>query len=509
MLAWMAAVSRSNMRPDWSKTLSPVVLAALAATTITVTASSGAAVAGLPSTSSQGGQLTAAVAVSDAADDMSFSIKIENVGDAAVNNVRMSVRAPEGVVADLVPALIETLAPGASKLIELTPQGSPSRRPASLEIAAVGTTNGVDTSAVVAVSLVDTAPVVAVTVTGNTILSDTSPADLLVVAENKGDAVAKVTLRAFAGQNSVRLAQQDGDIAKAATGTTLTMSILANSSSSALLRVEAKPPLRRGSASAVITAEVESGSEHYEVVNTTLLTTSLAADALPAVLGVSSALFIPGFLGVWSFLYVWIRDRRRVGVPAPDALEQIWKNKWLLIAAAGFSLVIAVVVGWLGIAYLFDTYSIGEILKVSIGTAVLGLLAGWLTVQSHRRKVQLINVDAAPLDVVRASAKADASTQRKIYQGTDGRKGLFVHNDRDEVIVAPQIAMTNMGEVSKLIDGGGSALPIALNKIEATSGEDLLWFPTDEGFVATPGPLPGAKWTGQKLALLRYENPPE
>ena len=505
----VAERGRFATRRVWSKARSATVLAVLAATGIAVIGPVGPAIAESRAANSQLGQLAMDVAVSDATDGMSFSIRVSNTGVAAVTDVRVSVRAPEGVVAEPVPTLIESVDPGASMLITLTTQGSPFRRPASLEIAATGTTNGVSTSAVVAVKLVDTEPVVALTVTGNTTLSDASPADLLVVAENNGDASADVTLKAFAGQHIVRLAAQDKDVADAAAGTALKVVIPANSTASALLRVEAKPPLRRGSAAAVVTAEVESGSEHYEVVSTTLLTTSLSADALPAVLGVSTALFIPGFLGVWSFLSVLSRDRRRLGVDAPDAGEQIWKNKLWLVAAAGLSVVIAFVAAWLGTAYLFDTYSITEILQVSIAAALLGLLAGWVIVQLHRKWVPLINAESAPLDVVRAAAAADVATERDIYQGTDGRKGLFVHKDRGEVVLTPQIAMTNMKAVSDLVDQGGRELPRALQMINAASGQDRLWFPTDEGFVATPGPLAGAKYTGKKARLLRYENPPD
>ena len=506
MFAWMAAISRFVARLCWPRAPRTVVFAAVG-TAMTVICSNGLAVAASQGMSTQLGQLAMNVAVSGATDGMSFSVKISNTGGAAVTGVRVGVTAPEGVVAKPVPALIESLGPGVSKLVELTTRGSPSRRPASLEITTTGTTKGVETSAVVAVSLVNTEPAVVLTVTGNTMLSDTSPADLLVVAENKGDALAEVKLRGFAGQHSVRLARQDDDVTQALSGATLKIRIPARSISNAILRVEAKPPLRRGSAPAVVTANVESGSEHYEVVKTTVLTTTLSADALPAVLGVSSALFIPGLLGVWSFLSTWNRDRRRLGVAAPDAAEQIWKNKLWLIAAAGFSVVIAYMAAWLRIAYLFDTYSTAEILKVSIAAALLGLLAGWLAVHSHRQKVRLVNAETVPLDVVRAARKADSSIKRHIYQGTDGKKGLFVHRDRGEVVVTPQIAMTNMVELSRVVDKEGSELSQVLEKINAASGEDQLWFENDEGFVASPGPLPGAKWTGEQLALLRYRNP--
>lgn len=508
MVAWMLAVSRSVTRRGRPKTRSAVVLVALFASGLVVIGSSGPAIAASRAMSTQLGQLAVNVAVSQATDGMSFSVRISNTGGIAITGVRVSAAAPEGVIATPTPALIETLNPGASKLVELSLQGSPSRRPASLEIIAIGTTDGVDTSSVVSVSLVDTEPVVALTVTGNTMLSDESPADLMVVVQNKGDTSADVTLRAFAGHHTVRLAQQDDDVAKVAIGTILKISIPANSASSALLRVEAKPPLRRGSAPVMVTAEVKSGSEQYEVVSTTPLTTSLAADALPPVLGISSAVFIPGFLGVWSFLSFWNRDRRRLGVAAPDAGEQMWKNKFWLLAAVGCSIVIAFVAKGLGVAYLLDTYSLAEILKVSIGAALLGLLAAWVVVQLHRQKVRLINAESTPLEVIRAAAEADASTKRDVYQGTDGRKGLFAHRDRDAVVVTPQIAMTNMGDVSRVVDSGGE-LPEVLEKINAAPPEGLLWFPTDEGVVATPGPLPGAKFIGEKLALLRYENPLE
>lgn len=485
------------------------MLVALASAWIVAIGSVGPAIAAPQAMISPLGQLAMDVAISDVTDGMSFSVIVSNSGDTAVTDVRLSTTAPEGVATEPVPALIAKVDPGASKLVKVITQGSPSRRPASLEIAAIGTTNGIGTSAVVAVNLIDSQPMVTLTITGNTTLSDTSPADLLVVAENNGGTSANVTLRAFAGQNVVRLARQDEDVSNAAAGSPMKLVLPANSTENVLLQVESKPPLRRGSAPAMVSAEIEFGSEHYEVVSTVLLTTSLAADALPAVLGISSASFIPGFLGVWAFLSVWSRDRRKLGVEVVNAGEQIWTNKLWLVASAGFSVVIAYVAAWLGVAYLLDTYSIAEIFEVSIVAALLGSLIGWVVVQTHRQRVPLINAATDPLDVVRAAAKADASTERDIYQGSDSRRGLFVHMDRGEIVVTPQIAMTNMKEVSDLIDQGGRKLPNALALIDKDNGEGALWFPVQGDFVATPGPLPGATATGKKAKLLSYENPPD
>ncbi|WP_448811205.1 hypothetical protein [Agromyces bauzanensis] len=281
-----------------------------------------------------------------------------------------------------------------------------------------------------------------------------------------------------------------------------------NASTTALLRVQAKPPLRRGSAAVVVTAHVETITGGYEVITTTPLEASLSADALPPALGVSAVLVIPGIAGVWAGLAVWTRDRRRLGIRTPNAGSQLWDNKLWLLAAGAVSVAVALIATWTGIARLFDTYSILDIAWVALLTGAAGAAVGWAFVAQHRQRIPLVSARSQPLDVARAAARSKASTLRDVYRTIDGKVGLFVHEDHDTVILSPQILMAEMTEVGRAVDDD-KTLPDIIEMIEAIQGTPQLWFSPAEKFVERPGPAVGAVPTRERQKLFDYENPSE
>jgi hypothetical protein len=398
-----------------------------------------------------------------------------------------------------------------SVLATVTTRGVPETQPAQLVVRADGRSDAGSTAALTSIDLVPAATAASLTLTGNTRLTDSSPADLVAVISNAGDASADVSVRATAGQHVVLLAPEGEDVAQAAPDEPLAMTVPARQSAVVLVQVQAEEPLRRGSTALVITATVRApkGAPPVDVTASRDLDVALSADILPGLLGVGSVVVIPGLVAVWATLTVLHRDRRRLGLVTPTAGSQIWENKlWLLVAAA-VSLVAAMLYSVAGFADLLDTYTLSDIALLSVASGLIGAMGAGIAVWWHRRTKPAIVPTSDPLAVLRAAEREDDKVSRIVYRTPNGKLGLLVQTDRDSVVLAPPVEYTevdmpeSVGEES--LSGAITAIDDEIRK--KMDPEQHVRFLVDGRYIDGPqATLESAPVSNTREPILKYVN---
>jgi len=441
------------------------------------------------------GSLELTAAPTKATPDRAISVRVANTGGDTITGVAIWLDVPPGVTATAKPDRPADLVPGASTFTTVTATGVPQSRPATLVVKATGRSGSADVTAQTLIELVRTEPVPTLTLTGNNRLTDSSATDLVAVIDNATDTTATVVVRATAGQHVVRLVAQGGDVTAAKPGGSVTLTMEPRRSAVVLIEVRAQRPLRRGTTAVVVTASVTAPQDAapVDVSAVRSLDVALSADLLPGLLGVGSILVVPGLVTIWAALTVLGRDRRRIGLAAPDAASRIWENKLWMLAAAAVSLVAAALYAALGFANLLDTYTLSDVAIVTVAAGLLGAAAAGAAVWRHRRGTPAVTPGSPPLAVLDAAARAEDTMARPVYRTTDGKLGLLVQHDRDAVVLTPQIEYT---EIDGLDDQ--AQLKSAIARIPKTAdAEHRMRFRADSNGLDGPrahvGALPAAE----------------
>ncbi|MFI1700297.1 hypothetical protein ACH419_30545 [Streptomyces bobili] len=288
-------------------------------------------------------------------------------------------------------------------------------------------------------------------------MTDRSPADLTAVVTNASAAAVTVHVQADAGRNPARVAKSSSELAHAADGNTISVQVNASSSTLVYVQVKALDPVRRGKVSVAVIATVHPAlteakgkkTSSTQVVATRELTADLAgAGLLPAAVSGGATLLVPGVLAVWASLQVWVIDRRRLGVPTPNAAESLWDNKlWLLLGVLVSLASVWAYSTWFGQDDLLDTYRWLDLVRLSIGTAFSAAVLSGLTLFGYRRWRPPINKFSDPWKVLQAAAKYKDQFDREVYEASDGVFGLLVHHDRGLVVLTPPICFNRPDEL--------------------------------------------------------------
>ncbi len=459
-----------------------------------------------PPASAATGRLTVDVAPARATPGNGHvAVRVTNTGDAAVEGVAVSATAPPGVTAAVEPATATALPPGASLLASLTVTGAPPSRPASVVVTAAGRTGATGTAAMATVDLVAAEPAVSLTLTGNTRLTDNSPADVVAVLASASDVTARVSVSADAGPHRIQLTAQ-GSPERAMDDAPLHLTLQPRQSTLVRVTVIAESPLRRGSTALVVTAEIGEGAAAVDVSASQRLDVALSTDLLPGLLGVGSVIVIPGLVAIWAALSVLDRDRRRVGVEsgAPSVSTRIWEEKALWLIAVVLSLLAAWVYSAFGFADLLDTYALSDVAWLAAVMGVLGGGCAALLVWWHRRSVPAVTSTSSELDVLRAACRGGARVSRRIYT-VNGKIGLFVHMDRDAIVVTRPVEYTEMDALKDPLEKNDLARVVEL--IEATSDDQRqIRFSKDDRYVPGTRAVRNAVAVGEKQPLLEYRD---
>ncbi|MEU4744736.1 hypothetical protein AB0G02_30330 [Actinosynnema sp. NPDC023658] len=189
-----------------------------------------------------------------AAGGVPISVKIGNSGGAPVRGVGLTVKGPPGLQTEIKPTALDRLEGGASAIAVVTTSGAVGQRPSALILEATGTSDAGDTVALATVDIATAEAAASLTLAGNTRLSDRSPADVLAIITNPGDAQVDGEVRAAAGGHDVRLAAAATAVSQAPVGTPLRISVPAHGTAIVFVQVTANAPLRRGVAPVVVTA---------------------------------------------------------------------------------------------------------------------------------------------------------------------------------------------------------------------------------------------------------------
>lgn len=457
-----------------------------------------------------GGQLEVEAAPTQAALTEGFVLtgRVANTGDGPVRGVAVTAEGPPGVAATVDPATLDTLAAGSSVLVTIRTQGVPERRPAHLIVQATGDADGGGTAALTVVELAPAEVTASLALTGNTRITDASPADVVAVVANGADVPAQVAVRAVAGRHPVRLAIEGADVTEAQPNTPLELTVPARQSRAVFVEVRGDRPLRRGTTALVVTAAVRTSPDAapVDISATRDLEVALSADLLPGVLGVGTALVVPGLVAIWAGLSVHQWDRRRIGLEQAPPSKQIWDNKLWLLAAATVSLAGAWLYAAAGFVDVLDTYTLRDIGTLAVVLGGLAAGATGVAVWRHRRRVPAVPPKAEPLDVLKAAARADGGLLRPVYRH-DGKLGLWVHDDGDAVVLTPPVEYTEMDiRIDDTSAAAGDSLQQALRTIGATSGgARRVRLASDSAFVDGPRAVQGAAPSGgQRQAILRY-----
>jgi len=212
------------------------------------------------------------------------------------------------------------------------------------------------------------------------------------------------------------------------------------------------------------------------------LKVSLAADILPAPLGIGSVVLVPGLVAIWAIVAVYQRDRQRIGLQTSSAAAQIWDNKILLAAAVLLSVVAASTYKVLGLGDVWSAPTLSEVIILSAVSAVVGGLVTEL-VLSLRRLIDTpaVSPGTEPLDILRAAARAEDLIARQVYRTADGHLGLLVHVDLGAFVITPPI-QHNVDNIQ-----GTKPLTPAIALIEGTENpREHIQFLDDERYVQGP-----------------------
>lgn len=458
-----------------------------------------------------GGSLSVEAAPTKVASDGSVvTLRVANVGDSSIDAIEIAAQGPAGVTAVVEPAKLTALTAGASLLVQIAVSGLPERRPASIVVRATGRSGAADVAAVAVIEIASVEPAVSLVLTGNSRLTDASPADVVAVITNTADTPVDLSIRAMAGQHLVRLAAEQSDIVHAAPAKPMTMVVAARQSTVARVQVQAKRPLRRGTTSLVVTATVRPvrGMPTVDVTAERNLDVELSADVLPGMLGVGSVLAIPGLVAVWVMLTILRHDRRRIGLDGncPSVGSQIWDNKlWLLVAVA-ISLVAAWLYSSLGFTDLLDTYTVSDIVTVSLALGVLVALVGTAALRVRRRITREITPTSTPIEVLLAAEREQHFVNRPVYYVSDNKKGIVVRHDWGAVILTPPIEFTEIDGISTKVANNTLVGVVDLIKNQ-TDFQRLLRFSSDSQYINGPQAIrPTGPPGGPRVPLLAYRD---
>jgi hypothetical protein len=346
---------------------------------------------------------------------------------------------------------------------------------------------------------------VQVTLSGDNTITDTSPATDIAVLQNLVDDPVTVILTASAGSNVVRLAPLNGQPSRTAVPGPLKLHLQPNTAASIVLQTTGHPPLSRGDVPLVLTA-VTTGADGVasEVIAAKDLQVSLAADLLPAPLGVGSVVLVPGLVAIWAIVAVYQRDRRRIGLQTSSAAAQVWDNKILLVVAILISVVAASVYRFLGFGDVWGAPRLSDVIILSAASAVVGGLVMDLVLFLRRIGTPAVSPRSEPLDVLRAAARAENSIARQVYRSTDGLRGLLVHMDLGAFVLTPPIQYADVDDIP------GSSLTHAITLISRTQNpREHVQFLTDDHYVRAPCAMTNATpLADQKEDVLQYTNDP-
>jgi hypothetical protein len=242
-----------------------------------------------------------------------------------------------------------------------------------------------------------------------------------------------------------------------------------------------------------------------EVIASKNLQVSLAADLLPAPLGVGSVVLVPGLLAIWAIVAVYQRDRQHIGLQTSSAAAQVWDNKILLVASILISVVAASVYKSLGFGDVWSAPALSDVIILSAASAVIGGLVMDLGLFLRRRiSTPAVSPKSGPLDVLHAAARAEDSIARQVYRTTDGLRGLLVHKDLGAFVITPPIQYADVDGIP------GRPLTNAVTLIENTPNpREHVQFLTDDRYVRGPRATADATpLADQKEDILQYTDNP-
>jgi hypothetical protein len=453
-----------------------------------------------------GGLTLTAAAVGTVAGGELVVVQVTNTADVRVDGLKVATDAPFGVTVRPAAFTRVSLGAGASALFRFELDGGPAHRPASLVITATGHQGAIPVSAMGAVALAANEAEVQVTLSGDDTITDTSPATDVAVLQNLVDAPVSVVLTASAGPHVVRLAKTDSQTVKTTVPGPLTLHLQPRATASVIVETIAHLPLPRGSVPLVLTATI-TGADGVtsEVTVAKDLKVSLAADILPAPLGVGSVVLVPGLVAIWAIVAVYQRDRRRIGLQTSSAAAQIWDNKILLAAAIVLSVIAVGTYKVLGLGDVWSAPTLSEVIILSAASAVVGGLVTEL-VLSLRRLIDTpaVSPGIEPLDVLRAAARAEDLIARQVYRTADGHRGLLVHVDLGASVITPPI----QHDVDNI--EGSRLLTPAIDLIEGTGHpREHIQFLHDERYVQGPCTVTSAiHLTDPPEDILQYTDEP-
>ncbi|MFE1391103.1 hypothetical protein ACFW5M_33825 [Streptomyces albogriseolus] len=339
---------------------------------------------------------------------------------------------------------------------------------------------------------------------------------------NSSNRAVVATVHADAGQHHAWVAASEEDVNnRKVRSDSVNVDLAPRSAVLVFVEVQAKKPVRRGKFALVVLARAhpvaEPGTRVVDAFDTRELDVELAgSDLLPTALGggtVALALLVPGLLAVAAWLQVWVRDFRRLGLPATNSATAMWTNKWWLVLAVAVSLAAAWVYDRLFKIDLLDTYTWLDLLLASLGAALVAFVLSTLTLWTYRFwRPCVIGAKNSPAKqakrVLVAAKRFNTRVERSVYLAPDGQsKGLLVHRDRGAYVLTPPISVSKPQGLKTAINER-SDLKAAVKSIrKAPRGDrfDGRW-DSNPRWLPQTAPATAVKWITEPIAILNPES---
>jgi hypothetical protein len=191
---------------------------------------------------------------------------------------------------------------------------------------------------------------------------------------------------------------------------------------------------------------------------------------------------LPGLLAVAAGLAVERWDRRKLGLSPPGVAGTLWDNKLWLLASVPVSLVAVLLYDQVADTNLIDAAEVKHLVRLVAVTGVAGAGASAIRVVLHRRKVPRINAGSFERDVLSAAARAGGTVRRVAYQADDDHVGVFVHRDRDALVLSPSIYFSRPDPLTEITD----TTPLEEADDKATATFDGRYADDKEGEITRP-----------------------
>jgi len=378
---------------------------------------------------------------------------IGNAGDKPLRWVRVSAVLPDGMELDIRHGhaistrpgqfrVARNLPAGATRTVEATLTGEPRTYPTNIVAVVRAYDRGVRHAAATTVELTPPPALATLTLSGGGTMTDHSAVELRARVTNTSTETLTVDLTTSAGRHVATLSGEAG--ADDGTGE-LTVNVPPGESKDVFVRAKAEHRPRAGKATVLVDAVAKVKGAPSGTVPTRLSASqdvdvqAAGTDLIPGVLGVSSAVLIPGLVGLWVWLEVRRRDRARMGLVTTPTAKVLWEDKLWLFVAAALSLVAVWVASAISPVDLLDAFTPIDLVVVSIIVGLLCLAVSAASVLVHRHRVPLVPRSSSEVEVLTAAAKADHHLTREMYMTSDKKQGLLVHTDGNALVLSPPV----------------------------------------------------------------------